>query len=58
MRAGDTEGVRTSSTMRTNGRMPIRSNGRYNTLEFTIPAAADWSFVRGAELEFEAGDMR
>jgi hypothetical protein len=58
MRAGDAEGVKSSSAMRTNGQMPIRANGRYNTLEFTIPAAADWSFVRGFELEFEAGDMR
>ena len=58
MRAGDAEGVRTASTMRSNGKMPIRSNGRYNTLDLTIPAGANWSFVQGCEFDFEPGDNR
>ena len=58
MRVGDSEFVRSASTMRSNGRLPIRANGRYNTLEVTIPAGTDWSFIQGAEIEFEAGDGR
>jgi hypothetical protein len=58
LRIGDTEGVRSASTMRSNGKLPIRSNGRYNTLELTIPASHDWSFIEGFELEWEAGDSR
>jgi hypothetical protein len=58
MKPGDAENVKTASSMRSNGKMPIRSNGRYNTLEITIPAGEDWSFIQGCELEFEPGDGR
>jgi hypothetical protein len=58
MRVGDAENVRAASSMRSNGKLPIRANGRYNTLEVTIPASTDWTFIQGCELEFEAGDAR
>lgn len=58
MRAGDTESLVSTSTMRTNGKLPLRSNGRYNTIEVTIPAAEDWTYIQGCELEFEPGDGR
>jgi hypothetical protein len=58
MRAGDAESIRSTSTMRSNGKLPIRSNGRYNTLQVTIPAGATWTYIDGCELEFEAGDAR
>jgi hypothetical protein len=58
MRAGDAEGVVSASTMRSNGKMPIRSNGRYNDVTLTIPAGEAWSYVQGVEVEFEAGDNR
>jgi hypothetical protein len=58
MRAGDAEGVVSASTMRGSGRMPIRSNGRYNDVTLTIPAGEAWSYIQGVELEFEAGDNR
>lgn len=58
MRAGDAEGVVSASTMRGSGRMPIRSNGRYNDVTITIPAGEAWSYIQGVELEFEAGDNR
>lgn len=58
MRAGDAEGIRSTSTMRSNGKLPIRSNGRFNTLRVTIPAATAWTYIQGCELEFEAGDGR
>lgn len=58
MRLGDAEANRSTSTMRDNGKLPIRSNGRYNTLSVTIPAEETWSFIQGAEVEFEPGDGR
>lgn len=58
MREGDEEGVVSAATMRTNGKLPIRANGRYNTVEVVIPAAATWSNIQGCEIEYEAGDGR
>lgn len=58
LKMGDAENVVTASAMRPNGKMPVRSNGRYNTLEVTIPAGTVWSWVSGCELEFEPGDDR
>jgi hypothetical protein len=58
MRAGDSEDLNTAATMRTNGKMPIRANGRYHGLTLTIPASAAWTYVQGCEFEFEAGDGR
>lgn len=58
MREGDAEGIVTAATMRTNGKMPIRANGRYNTVEVKIPADATWSNIQGCEIEFEDGDGR
>jgi hypothetical protein len=58
MRAGDAESIRSTSTMRGNGKLPIRANGRYNNVAVTIPAATNWSFIQGCELEFEPGDAR
>jgi hypothetical protein len=58
MRAGDAEGVVSAATMRSNGKMPIRANGRYNDVTITIPAGEAWSYLQGFEVEFEAGDGR
>jgi hypothetical protein len=58
MRAGDAESIQSAATMRSNGKMPIRANGRYNSVTATIPAGAQWSYIQGCELEFEAGDGR
>lgn len=58
MRAGDSEDLNTVATMRTNGKMPLRANGRYHNLTLTIPAATTWSYAQGCEFEFEAGDGR
>jgi hypothetical protein len=44
--------------MRTNGKMPVRSNGRYNDITMTIPAGELWTDIQGVECEFEAGDGR
>lgn len=58
MRSGDAEGVVSASAMRSNGKMPLRSNGRYNDITITIPAGEAWSYIQGVEVEFEPGDMR
>jgi hypothetical protein len=58
MRQGDGESSVSAATMRLNGKMPIRSNGRYNDITATIPASATWNQIQGVELEFEAGDGR
>jgi hypothetical protein len=58
MRAGDAEGIVSAATMRSNGKLPVRANGRYNTIEVTIPPAAAWSYIQGVEVGFEAGDGR
>jgi hypothetical protein len=58
MREGDTESLVTTATMRTNGKLPIRANGRYNSVKVTIPAGAVWTNIQGCEIEFEAGDGR
>jgi hypothetical protein len=58
MREGDTESLVTTATMRTNGKLPIRANGRYNSVKVTIPAGTTWTNIQGCEIEFEAGDGR
>lgn len=58
MRQGDTESSVSTSSMRTNGKLPIRCNGRYNDVTLTIPAGEAWTQAQGVECEFEAGDGR
>lgn len=59
MRAGDPEGTLPStSDMRTNGKMPLRANGRHLDVTLSIPEGAAWSYVQGVEYEFAPGDGR
>lgn len=58
MRPGDGEASVSAATMRSNGKMPVRANGRYNTITLSIPAGEVWTYAQGVELEFEAGDGR
>jgi hypothetical protein len=58
MRQGDSEGIVSAGSTRTNGKLPIRCNGRYNDIALTIPAGEAWSQVQAVEVEFEAGDGR
>ena len=57
-RLGDGEAVRTRSTMRTSGVMPIRSNGRYFGLSLEIAAGSAWTFAQAVELEAGNGGAR
>lgn len=58
MRSGDEQNVVSCSAMRANGKMPIRANGRFATIDMTIPAGTAWSYAQGMEIEFEPGDVR
>jgi hypothetical protein len=58
MRAGDSESIRSAGSMRPSGKMPMRSNGRYMNTLITIPEGENWSYIQGAEFEFEPGDNR
>ena len=58
MRAGDGEDSVTATAMRTNGKMPVRANGRYNDITLTIPAGETWTYLQSVEVEFEPGDGR
>jgi len=58
LKAGDGPSVVSTSEMRTNGKMPLRANGRYNDITWSIPASAVWTYAQGIEAEFEAGDGR
>jgi hypothetical protein len=58
LHSGDAENVISAGVMRGNGKMPIRANGRYNTITQTIAAGEAWSYAQGIEIEFEPGDGR
>ena len=58
LNAGDGESLVSASSMRGNGKMPIRANGRYFDTHWAIPAGTQWSYVTGCEYEFEPGDAR
>lgn len=52
LRAGDSPTIRMSSSMRDSGRMPIRSNGRYNGFQVQLPAGAVWSYLNGITIDY------
>lgn len=57
-RAGDASSVVVSGSMRGNGRVPLRANGRHVGLIHDIPAGAAWNYALGMELEYELGGQR
>lgn len=57
-RLGDFERLTTATTINSNGRMPIRCNGRYIALTLTINAGVPWSYIQGFEVEFQPGGER
>ena len=52
VRAGDSPNVKTSSSMRDSGRMPIRANGRHNGFQVQIPAGTVWTYCNGIKLDY------
>lgn len=52
-RAGDTEAVTTSGSVRDNGSVPLRANGRHIGVTHQIPAGEDWSYALAIDLEYE-----
>lgn len=57
-RAGDAENLKAAASMRNNGEMPIRANGRYLGTTFSITAAASWTFAQGVEMFCEPAGVR
>src|SRR3546814_11005536 len=57
-RAGDPEALRRSGSIRDNGRVPLRANGRHIGITAQIPAGAVWTYVNGVELEYETEGSR
>ena len=58
MRAGDGVDSVSAASMRSNGKMPIRANGRYLDVTTIIPAGEAWTYAQANEYEFEIGDAR
>jgi hypothetical protein len=57
-RVGDAENSVSAASMRANGEMPVRANGRFFRAEVTIPAGSSWSYLQGLEMIGEPGSMR
>lgn len=57
-RIGDAENLKTASTIRTSGIMPVRASGRYIRPKWTVAAGTDWGFAQALEFEMEAGGER
>lgn len=57
-RLGDAENVKTASSIRTSGIMPVRASGRYIKPKWVIAAGTDWSYAQALEFDLEAGGER
>lgn len=57
-RAGDPQHTVVSGTIRDNGRVPLRANGRHVGMMVDIPAGAVWSYALGLDLEYEESGSR
>ena len=57
-RLGDAENIKTASSIRASGVMPVRASGRYVKPKWTIAAGTSWSYAQGMELALEAGGER
>lgn len=57
-RAGDAASTRTSGSIRDNGRVPLRANGRHVGMQVDIPAGAVWTYALGLDVEFEPAGGR
>lgn len=57
-RAGDPASTRVSGSIRDNGRVPLRGNGRHVGVEVNFPEGADWSYALGVDVEYEMAGSR
>lgn len=57
-RLGDATNVRTFSTLRTSGVMPVRHRGKYAKVTLGIAGNTNWNYAKGFELELEAAGGR
>lgn len=58
VRAGDSEAVTTGGDVRSNGEVPLRSNGRHHRFTVTVPAGADWTYAKGLDVYCEPAGRR
>lgn len=52
-READEPNVAVSGSMRANGELPIRANGRFATITRTIDAGTPWTYAAGVDVYFE-----
>jgi hypothetical protein len=57
-RAGDPASTVVSGSIRDNGRVPLRANGRSIGVRIDIPASAVWTYIQGCDLEYEIEGSR
>lgn len=51
-RAGDGPNEVRSGSIRDNGRVPLRANGRHMGIRIDIPSAADWTYALSIDIEY------
>lgn len=52
-RESDGPAISVSGSMRDNGELPVRANGRWAAITRTIPAATSWTYAAGVDVSFE-----
>ncbi len=57
-RLGDDPAIKTASSLRDSGIMPIRATGRYSKPKWSFAAGSEWTYAQGLEFEYEAGGER
>ena len=57
-RLGDGDNLKTTTTLRPSGIMPVRAAGRYISTSIRFDAGTDWDYIQGLEIDCEAGGER
>ena len=58
LRQGDAGKVKSASTIRPSGVMPIRATGRYHKFTWQIAAGSSWNYAQAFEVEYADGGDR
>jgi hypothetical protein len=57
-RMGDANNIKTATSLRASGIMPIRNAGRYTRTSLLVAGGTVWNYLQGLEIEFEPGGER
>lgn len=57
-RLGDADNLKTASTLRQSGVMPIRAAGRYISTSVRVAAGTNWDYIQGLEIDARQGGER